>query len=101
MSASGAKSDSPCPVCSQHTDNEQNEAEGLVLTGVKSILEGESETVNLLQEQLGPFEAHTAISMMAGCIVLFCNILHADPLQLLQTLRDGVDHRLAGDVSEA
>jgi hypothetical protein len=71
-----------------------------VLTGVKAILDNDAETVTLLQEQLGGFEAHTAISMMAGTIALFCRILHANPDDLLAVLREGVDERMSHETTD-
>lgn len=90
----------PCPVCSSHTDEEGDTAEGLVITGIKAIFDQDKATLELLQEQFGAFEAHVAMSMLAGMIALSCQVT-GTPIELvLDGLRSSLDRRMSHETQD-
>ena len=76
-----------CPVCSDHSQEDATTSEGIVLTGVKAIVNGDTETIELLQSTLTLFDAHTAISILADIFIDIAEIFSADVNAILDHFR--------------
>lgn len=72
-----------CPTCRAESEARMIEAEQLVMSAVKAIIEHDEEMMSLTQTQLGALEAHLASSMLAGQIVILSEIFGVDPLKFI------------------
>lgn len=83
-----------CPVCDTHDEQSALEAEGVVLSGLKAMFDGDIDTISAVYRTISPFEGHVAITLLAHLL---------DELQqwgidvdhYIATTRRGIDARLA------
>jgi hypothetical protein len=83
-----------CPVCQNKTLLESLEAEGLVLTGVKAILDQDAPTIVDVMKVSDQYTAHTAISLYAKSLYDISEIIGADWRVILETFREQVETSL-------
>lgn len=60
-----------CPICREHSLAQNLESQGVVLTGVRALFEGDEPTIRNVYEHLSQYDGHTAIGLCA----LFLNDL--------------------------
>lgn len=72
-----------CPVCKDHTQLEAFESQGLVLSGVRATFDRDVPLIKQIADELGPYEAHVAITMFALLMANVCDEYGDDPYRVL------------------
>lgn len=68
MSDSSDNEDVHCPVCREHSMKDNLQAQGVVITGIKALLDGDEATIRNVFESLTPYDGHTAIGLSAALL---------------------------------
>lgn len=76
-----------CPVCREHTDEEADQAVGVVLSGAKAVLTGDVSVVSDVTKVLTTYDGHIAITLYASLLAETANAFRMDPLEVLDDLR--------------
>lgn len=92
---SDSTGDARCPVCAQTPFREAKEAEGLVVAGVEAMLSADADQVQHVFDQLGPLEAHCAISLYTMLLLDMCQMFGQDPEKIVARHRQMVNEALS------
>lgn len=57
-----------CPVCKDHGLSENLQSQGLIITGMQALYDGDENTIRQVAESLTAYDGHTAIGMAAGLV---------------------------------
>ena len=68
-----------------------SDAEGIVLTGLKAVIDNDDETLSLLQSTLTPDDYRTAISVLADVFQDVALLLDKDIHEMLEHFRRGLN----------
>jgi hypothetical protein len=87
-----------CPVCKTHTAEDNLQSQGLILSGMKALFDGDTPTIENIYEIMTQYDGHTAIGLAAALLNDLCVILGSEPDDFLTAYRAGLNHAQAHGV---
>lgn len=76
-----------CPVCARHSVDDALASQGMILTGMKALVDQDDAIIEDVFSALTPYDGHTAISLCMMFVGDICMLTGTDPEEALSMLR--------------